>query len=457
MAMKGRMKRWLAAGLCCVLWLGMTACGEEVKKSGYQQALDAIAKEDYDAAYALLKESKDRRAAEELKKFVFVPVKHTFKNSNGTDNIYQYTYDALGNLLQKKTTYTGGEYLHKYTYSGYKMMSYYYQNSGYVYAYKYIYDSAGNRVQEWHLDRNGDWIGKTTYTYNEQNLCLSKETINKENAQDMTPELAETRYYTYDGEGRVLSDEHTCYYEGEVLEKYTIYYTYEQDGSYCEVTHSEGSDSGLNLVSTTYYDADGKVLKGERRTDEEPESYTTYEYRYNARGDVEYYHEYYAPNETEKVTLYEYDDQGHLLKKETTDQAGETTYIECNTYDEAGNRLTHEKVDMAVNSWYKEVSIYDEQNRLLTQKDDYDGGWANTTYTYDDRGNVIKEEQESCTGSYTETFTYDEWGNAISSFRYRVETIGETAIEETALWDLLYYPEGIPENVQQVIESAEIY
>lgn len=456
--MKKKTNRLWAALLCLCLLPGLTACGETaVEKTAYQQALDAIQVRDYETAYTLLKGSKDRRAAEELEKFVFVPEEYTFKNSGNTDIVYEYAYDELGNLLKEKTTYAPDEqYLNEYTYSGYKQLSYHFQGVGNVFSYKYTYDSAGNRVQEWHLDRNGDWIGKTTYTYDEQNHCLSKEVLEKENAQDMTPEVTETRYYTYDTEGRMLSSEYTFYYEGALMGRTTVYNTYEADGSYREETREEGSDTGFNQISTTYYAADGKVLKVERRRDDETEPYLTYEYRYNERGDVAYYHEYAAASGREEVTLYEYDDEGRLLKTETTDREGETVYIETNTYDQAGNCLTHEEVDLDVNSWRKVVNTYDQQNHLLRVKDDYNGGWATTTYTYDQQGNKVKEEQESSTGTYTKKFEYDQWGNVIDYFQYRTETIGETAVEKTARWVLRYYPETVPAKVQHAIDIIDM-
>ncbi len=453
--MKKKMTRRLAASLCLCLLLGATACGADVELSEYKQALAAIEQEDYTTAYELLLVSKDRRAAEELEKFVFVPTKYTHKNSSGSDVVYEYTYDTLGNLLKKRTTYENGEeYVMEYTYSGYKMLTRYRQGPDTTYSYRYTYDSAGNRVQEWYLDRNGDWLGKTTFVYDEQNHCLSKEVLEKDTADDPEPKLSESKYDTYDTEGRMLSSEETYYYQGEAFEQSTSYYTYEEDGSYCVVNYADGFEEESDLITTTYYDADGKVLKGNRRTDAANDPYVTYEYRYNERGDVEYYHEYFAPNERDEVSLYEYDDQGNLLKKETTDLAGETSYIETYTYDGAGNYLTHEWADLDVNSWQKEEYTYDAEGHLLTQKVDYNGGWSTTTCTYDEQGNKVKEEQESEFGSYTRKYEYDQWGNATRYFQYRIETIGETAVEKTAQWQLRYYPKGVPDEVQSAIDNA---
>ncbi|MBE6807302.1 MAG: hypothetical protein E7527_04750 [Ruminococcaceae bacterium] len=455
--MKGKSKRIAAALLCLCLLAGTTACGEEKpEKSAYQQGMEALEKKDYVTAYKQLKESKDRRAAQVLEKFRFVPVKYTSKQSNGRDNATTYTYDENGNLVREERIGTDGSRLVECTYSGNKLITRKtQQRAGDTTTQVYVYDAKGNLTMVRYLNRNGDWLGQTIYTYDEQGRCLSEEKAMMEEASELTPQLNYTRYHTYDSEGRVLTQTDTYYYEGEIEEKSTLYYTYEEDGSYCEVWISEVAyHNDPKLTQTTYYDAKGKELRGESQYEDETEPYYVFEYRYNDRGDVEYdHHRYFAE---EEVTLYTYDEAGNLLEQETTTLEGEQTYFACNTYDERGNRLTHELADVKANFWCKIVCTYDAENRLLTQKRDDKNGWESTTNTYNDQGQLEKEEMEGEHSSHTKTFTYDPWGNVIASFQYHVNDGSEVASEQATQWELRYYPEGVPEDVQAAMDRATI-
>ena len=187
--------------------------------------------------------------------------------------------------------------------------------------------------------------------------------------------------------------------------------------------------------------------------DNEEEPYVDREYRYNQSGDLEYYclQEYGEI----QVTTYVYDDQGHLLEEDTTDPQGEPLYMERNIYDERGNQLTHEVVWLDSTNWEKVTYTYDEQGRVLTHKRSHDSGWDDRTYTYDEQGNQITETKEGNNSSYTETCEYDEWGNVVRYFMYETYVSGiENAYEETARWELHYYPNGVPEEVQMVIGDA---
>lgn len=454
--MTGKWKQFLAGGMCACLLMGATACGEkqEEKKSEFQQALEAIEQRKYEAAYTLLKESKDRRAAEELEKFVFVPVQYTVKNSYGTDNTYTYTYDALGNLLSRRTMGADGNAVIEYTYSGYKMTSYRRQSAYATNSRTYTYDAAGNLLMVRYLDRNGDWLGQTIYTYDAAGRCLSEEKATMEEASDLTPQLDHTAYRTYDEKGRVLSEICTYYYEGVMEQKSTIKCVYEQDGSYCETRHNEGSASGMEPTYIEYYDAQGKPLRGESWEEGAEEPYYTYVYSYNDRGDVETYRSQFLGQE--EVETYVYDEAGRLLEKQKVTPKGNVLAAECNTYDEQGNRLTHETANTEGNYWSKEVCTYDAEGRLLTEKYDHNSGWESSVYTYDEQGRRIKDQQETDRGSRTQAYTYDEWGNVSASSAYDVQQGAEYASEKSVQWQLQYYPEGVPAEVQDAIGMATI-
>ena len=450
-----RRNRWLALGLCLCLMAGLTACGEETAedKTEFQQALEAIEQEDYQAAYTLLKASKDRRAAEELEKFVFVPVKMTRKDSDGIDESYIYTYDDLGNLLTFKSTDPTGDILRKYTYSGYKKTSYWSQSKAYTYGYTYTYDAAGNLVMERFLDRNGDWLGQTTYTYDDQGNCLSEETARMNEAQDLFPGLETTRYYTYDAKGRMLTEKVSDYYDNELVGYTATEYTYEADGSYRKVNTIDEGDPDLVRTHTAYYDAQGREVRGEWQFHNEDEPYVNYEYQYDDKGNKTY--SYHRSHKVEEVTTRTYDDRGNLLEQKVTNPAGDLLSLTVNEYDQQGNLLTADVVYAETNEWRKEAYTYDQHNRVLTYKRSSDNGWEDITYTYDEQGNKITETKEGNRSSYTITYEYDAWGNVVRYFKYETYVSGiENADEQTARWELRYYPNGIPEEVQMVIDEV---
>ena len=397
------MRKWLAAMLCMVLLLSLCACGGDAE---YKRGMRLIDEGNYTEAYRALQASADSRAAAELAKFVCVPLRKEYKNiTSGRETVDEYTYDDAGNLLT-----------HRYNGNLYR---------------SYTYDDHNRMVKL--EDHTYSGVRETVRTYDKQGNLLSNK------ATDVGTENFEENTYTYDRKNRILTHRtHHLYYGEEYLLDRT--YHYAADGTY----YWEGVDPGDGRMRQ-YYDADGRELKFVQYNDAGEEIILN-EYRYNEAGNV-VYHAQFPDLEVSTIVTSVYN-AFNKLAEQTTEIVGEGTEKSIYTYDDKGNYLTYTKTGL-----YSNESIsytYDEAGHLICKEQTgSSGSWRNYTYTYNADGTVKTVQRQGSDGLMLTSMGYDEWGNRTTMQR----SAGSTEEQGTVTWQMGYYPDGVPEEVAELIEE----
>ena len=450
------MKQWLTVCLCVLLLLSLTACGGGPEcdlplpeDADYRYGTEQLELGNLAKAYGYFKDSADPRAAEMLEKFVFVPTQSAVQHPvSGRDTVTTYTYDERGNLLAEETTGNSDWATPLETYTAYtydpqdRVVSRSYRNDNIRYLEFYTYYDNGEILSYIHtsLDENGDNVDSRSSGYNR--IFDQRGNVVKEEHFDIYDAACNyTLTFTYDEQDRILTRTYTDY--GGIAETRT--YDYDGEGNY-HYTYIGGT-----YTQTSWYDKDGRFLKSETTDHATGEVVELSEYRFDDRGNEIYYRSRHFGDETFRSQTY--NKQGKLLKSETT-KNGEIYARSTRTYDQNGNELTYEYFNGSI-VWGRETRTYDRQGHLLTWQQMGYNGWSNHTYTYDEAGNRIQSECKSNDGTTTtEEFTYDEWGNRLT---FRSHTVGDevdTTTKAAVEWQVRYYPDGIPEQVQEAIDSA---
>ncbi len=276
---------------------------------------------------------------------------------DGTPEHYVYTYDSQGRLLTGKTeSYYTGMTFDEYTYDAAgNILTYHTGNDLYQYYYQYTYDAKGNMIVE-DLD-NGRIV--YNYEYNDVGQVVHYYVA-------PLTELSHQCFYTYDAKGNLISERFGDDYYGYS----TFTYTYDEHNNVLTQT----SDGVLAL---------------------------SYEYKYDAAGNIIYYKEQNGKNYFEET----YDSNGNLLEKYEYEYDGSTTrdvYI----YDAQGRQVRNEYTSC---TYYG----YVEGNTPLITL------YVTTDTTYDADGNVLQEkvvvsgEGTDVTSTTIVDYTYDANGNAV--------------------------------------------
>lgn len=445
------MKKWMSLGLCVLLLLSLTACGETplTEEANYRYGMEQLELGNLAKAYGYFQDSTDPRAAEMLEKFVFVPTTVTRKSSNGRDMVHTYTYDERGNLRSEADKGDSNWYYETdteivYTYDEQnRLLSQTYRDFDYTYRETYTYDEKGNELTYSYFNGEGETpFSGYVCTYDERGNLLKKEEFDGYDAAYNC-----TYTYTYDEQDRAL----TCtitQYDGD---RRIHYYTHEEDGSYryyFEFVDSEGD----TYTYAYWYDSEGRAQKNEVYNKTTDEIYESYEYQRDEQGNEIYRRYVYDGDETVRTTTY--NERGQELVSETKEN-GETYSMYTHTYNEAGEPLSYEYF-YGDSSWGRTAYTYDAQNRLLSKKKMSNHGWNNLTYTYDEAGNMVKVENDGNNEDFVCEYTYDAYGNALTCDCNAEDNEGGlSAGKNTAQWKLQYYPDGIPDDVRFVITEVE--
>lgn len=457
------MKKTLSIILSVLLLLSLTACGgkgedkaatpttttapapAEPVDAVYEAAMAKLEEGNLTEAYALFKQATDPKAAAELEKFVFVPTTVTCKDSKGKDLVYTYTYDDRGNLLsyarkgdESWMVEADSETIYIYDEHNRKLAE--------IYRYKdetsldiYTYDENGNELTYFYRNYSGVVQNSYTCTYDRRGNLVKKAYCDT-----IDVEYNYTDVFTYDDQDRLLTRTRTYDYG----EEYVYTYIYQADGSY-RYTYDYDYDGDL-YTATHWYDAEDRLVKSEDVNKATGEVAECEENRYDEMGNWVYHRSVYNGKET--VTTSTYNAQGKTLQSETA-YDGEPQSITVYTYNETGEPLTYEYTNGSTYS--RTTYTYDDQNRLVTEKWTGSNGWSDYTYTYDEQGNLIKKERDDVDIDYVSEYTYDAYGNVLTRHHTRENTYdGLTVEQDTAQWELRYYPDGYSDEVDFAIRIA---
>ncbi len=275
------------------------------------------------------------------------------------------------------------------------------------------YNTLGNPLTMEHTFENSH--GTATFAYDENNRLVSiistgdlPQTVTF--SYDRRGNLVAERYeqddtvseikHTYNGRILCLSEKQTALSNGQT---YTSITRYDRNGN---TVYNQQSYSGGEWYEYTYaYDTNGNPTRSSS-TSHDGSSVVAI-YTYNKAGLL-----VESSNDNWKVS-YTYDEAGRLMQK--SDTAGVTYSY---TYDENGNR---------------ETETYTCEDTILT-----------TTYTYDRQGNKLSETYWDGT---KKVFIYDDYGNKLTE---EYHTDGKLKHSWNYTWTLHYYPDGVPEEVEQI-------
>ena len=415
------MKNYLAFFACLALLLTLAGCqtdpngiaskmgfstpdndaviNSETLVGSYDTALSAIERGDLTAAYEQLTHCDDPRAAELLEKLVFVPTSSLSETDKNMTFSRKYTYDDAGRIAIFVYTDKGRVTTSTYTYNDQGLLTK--ETTAYdtyTNVSTYDYNDAGLLVHALHKDHQ---MGSDlTYTYDSAgNLIRMVEKNTDEYDKGRVEE------YTYDDAGR-RTGRKTIFSDNNWVQDTITYY---EDGAIASES-DYWCESGI--YNLTEYDRYGNITREQYRKKDEVKQDAHYTYTYDEKGNV------LQKAEGDIVLCtYTYDQDGKLLKEEAG--SGYDVY----TYDEAGNLLSVINED-GRGKQYR----YDEHNRLI--------GWG-----------YVSPEGE--TGS-SYNYTLDEYGNKTTILAYNAGTNWTINIS----WELRYYPDGVPEDVQEAIEGV---
>lgn len=415
------MRKVLSILLACGLVL-LCACGEQPQDGvtgNYKAAVAAIDSGDYRTAYDLLKNATDEPSKGLLSRFVFVPTTITSAIRGETYDMHfstELTYDKKGNPLKRVRIDKGDKTETVYTYDDNgRMIKQVATADDFTRTEDYAYDAAGRLIRHHRADCHGSRIDETTYTY----VYDDKGNLTEEK-----------RIFTYsDGDG----DEVTTTYNYNEAGKITLEKTVSQSGYWSE--------------KATEYRADGTLYTMTERNSSSDEAYVVYEYDEQER----LWKEWICSTNEEPCVEREltYDDAGRMVKDVRSSGADYYTYDEKSnlieesngvnrvvyTYDESSNCQSAVRYDLSGTITWQKTYTYDEGGHCLADTITYDGGRAESiTNTYDDDGNRL-------------TQVYDGFSS---------ETGEAITITENVAWTLFYYPDEVPEVVEEELYSLTI-
>ena len=443
-------KRWLTIGVCVVLLLSLTACGGRCdcyslplpEDADYRYGTEQLELGNLAKAYGYFKDSADPRAAEMLEKFVFVPTKLTEEHSDSGQNIVTtYTYDEAGRLLEEKmtgnsqwNTPVNKQDTYVYDPDG-RVVKRTYCHDNHTFIETYTYNDNGDELTySYFLDGDEEAFSRRVSTYDDRGNLIKQENIDGFDEWDNY-----TLTYTYDEQDRILTRTRIGYSDNATV--YT--YVYDEEGNYYYSTPDK--------TTTNYYDKNDRLIKTELVNNETGKVQYLEEFRYDDKGNEVYNRTLYDDSETVHTTTY--NELGLVLTAEVK-YDGEVYAMTSYTYDEAGRTMFYERFS-GNNIWGWQRYTYDEQGRMLTKKSMNQSGWENLTYTYDEAGNRTKTEGQSSNGTFTDEYTCDHWGNWLTYRKYATQEEGDVAIVAAAEWQVQYYPDGIPEDVQVILSNAD--
>ena len=197
------------------------------------------------------------------------------------------------------------------------------------------------------------------------------------------------------------------------------------------------ADGTLKDCRIYNYDNQGNLIKEERKT------YNEYIlYSYDNQGNLirgEYVDS--SGNQLWNTDVYYYDSQGNMVRKEYFDSRFETPILLYTTiwnYDSQGNMIESKTFEGDENDGValSDICSYDNQGNIISKEHHgQDGSRTYTNYDYDNQGNVIRVEEDHYLGSYEShsytNYNYNNQGNIIKEETYNLDG----TLEYCAIYD----------------------
>ncbi len=407
------MKKWLSLSLCIILLLSfvLSGCDEESKQQdneqggeqngeqggeqtgpdsalSYEEAIDAG---DYESAYDALLSGDKEANPEDLGKFITLPISVDCKDYDGEYKA-TFSYNEQGLLTKLDIARKRSPKVYSFT-----------------------YDENGNILTEMFGDADGSYINYfTTNTYDNNGKLVSSVTKKADESET-------TVLYTYDKNGRVLTETETTVDRWNDTSTYIHTSLYDANGNLLSRRNQKGSgaeytyDSQNRLLTerdigiegdaynirTYTYGEDGRLVKEKWESGDDPDWWTEKSYAYDANG-TQYVTLYSDSGDTEAYTYaYEFDDKGVLTKK---------TYIERE----------------------------DNEHRVSL---------------YDAAGNIVSIDITKGETKVKYTFSFDKFGNRTGE---TYSKNGDLIYSYALTFEVKYFPDGAPEISELIRELYEI-
>ena len=433
------MRKFLTILLVCGLVL-LCACGKQTQDAdkpqdtltgNYKAAVAAIDSGDYRTAYDLLRNATDEHSKELLSRFVFVPTTITSAIRGETYDMHFSTeliYDAKGNVLRHIRIDKGDKVETVYTYTDGRLSKEIATSDDFTRTEEYNYDANGRLIRHHRTDCSDDRIDETTYTYVfDENGNLTDEKRISVYGDGSCQEV--TTNYLYD-EGKLIEEKRVAKDDDTISTTVVTTYRYNADGKEIYKKIDLGLDYLISENPTEFYTeyrADGTLYKYTER-DGNDDRVTEYDEK-GREWRLWFYPTNSLDNKPYIFYEYTYDNADRVVKK--TYAEGADYY----TYDEKGNRLTAERIFLNGDTQWAYTYTYDADGRMLSEVHTYGDGKAETT-----------------------TNTYDADGNRITQIYkgFSSETGEAITITENVAWTLFYYPNEVPEVVEEELYSLTI-
>ncbi len=318
------------------------------------------------------------------------------------------------------------------------------------YSFEYTYDGDGKKLTCNHTEAGDDAPDlMTRYIYDERGNLIKKEEERIPAFENETENVISYDEYKYDENDNLI-------YEASVSspEGIDCYYRYTYDENGRKKTQTFYNTESNNYVKEFSYNDNGIVIKEveTRKTFVRTTDYTLNEY-----GDVikiEYSLDS-IPNKVpyeEHVFSYTYDDEGRIIKKVTDWPNGETTTEEY-IYNEYGDVTKKTETNTQGTTSITDTE-YVYENGIMVKKTTTCNEYSESkvVYEYDSHGSKIHEESKSVSRDYE--YTYDELGRVATMLRnFDAKQMFEYTYDENGneIKRVSYVP-GVP-DIKNTIEQ----
>lgn len=388
--------------LVFVLCLSLASCNsakqyieqaDNEKEASYNEAFELIDKGDYISAYEIFNELGDYKdSRQQSSRFQYVPIKRLIScgdieiigeitlNENNLPiqivdhyetekRIFNFSYDEVGNLIQKSETIKSQKTVYEYTYDEENRLTKEVCtfSDGRVNLYHYSYDGQGNLIKK--IDSYGDGSERVReYQYNSFGK-ITKES-EKYTADDF---VYETSYYrTYDAKGNLVKEEQT---------------------------HNDGKTSGFAYI----YDNNGNLLKRIHTT--YIGAQYTYECAYDVNGNL--IREVYIDSDGNKE-IYDavYDADGNLIEGGYTAKASEREIYRTASYED-GKLIKDVYTDSVIDYTYDSSGNLIRENHSRAQESDV---LVEYEYKFVYIGNDVPQEVEQSVKNFRDNWnSFETW------------------------------------------------